>query len=177
MIFVKEVPVVRHKKKIYLLWILCLMVLWMSAATHTVLILENLTLSKTIFISRVYPGDEFTMRWMHSVELEPWEEIFRIDKKSEILLDRTRFKAFGAGVPSNAGNKAEIKDGYVVFSGINKKIPEITYGISNFAKHTFYFKNKEYKLYDMLENDTPVKIYTTQMHFLPYLMKKLITLR
>lgn len=149
----------------------------MSAATHPVLILENLPLSKTIFISRVYSGDEFTMKWMHSVELEPWEEIFRIDEKGEIVLDRTKFKAFGAGVPSKSGNKAEIKDGYVIFSGINKKIPEITYGISNFAKHTFYFRNNEYNLYEMVENDSPVKIYTTQIHFLPYLMKKLATLR
>ena len=153
------------------------MVLWLSTTTNTVLILENLPSSKTIFISRVYTGDEFTMRWMHSVELEPWEEVFRIDEKGEIMLDRTRFKAFGAGVPSKAGNKAVIKDGYVVYSGINRKIPEITYGISNFAKHTFYFKNKEYKLYDMVENDSPIKISTTQIHILPYLIKKMATLR
>ncbi len=43
---------------------------------------------------------EFTMRWIHSVELEPWEETFRIDDDLEIILDRTRFKAFGAGVPN-----------------------------------------------------------------------------
>jgi hypothetical protein len=171
------VPTLKHKKKIILLCILSIGVLGLSTTTNNVLILENLPSSKTIFISRVYTGDEFTMRWMHSVELEPWEEVFRIDEKSEVILDRTRFKAFGAGVPSKAGNKAVIKDGYVVYSGINKKIPEITYGISNFAKHTFYFKNNEYKLYEMVENDSPIKISTTQIHILPYLIKKLATLR
>ena len=167
----------KHKKKIMLLCILSIGVLWLSTTTNNVLILENFPSSKTIFISRVYNGDEFTMGWMHSVELEPWEEIFRIDEKGEIVLDRTRFKAFGAGVPSSTDNKATIKDGYVVYSGINKKIPEITYGISNFAKHTFYFKNNEYKLYEMVKNDSPIKIYTTQIHVLPYLIKKLATLR
>lgn len=166
-----------HKKKILLLILLSLGILWLNVATYPVLILEDLPLSKTLFISRVYPGDEFTIRWMHSVELTPWEEIFTIDEKGGIVLDRTRFKAFGAGVPEKAGSKTEVKDGYVIFSGINKKVPDITYGISNFAKHTFYFKNNEYKLYEMVQNDSPVKIHTTQIHILPYLMKKLATLR
>lgn len=167
----------RHKKKIILLLVLSIVLLWLSTTTHTVLILKNLPLSKTIFISKVYPGNEFTMRWMHSVELEPWEETFRISENGGIILDRTRFKAFGAGVPEKAGTKTEIKDGYVIFSGINKKIPEITYGISNYAKHTFYFKNKEYNLYKMVENDTPIKIYTSKIYILPYIMKKLATIR
>jgi hypothetical protein len=132
------------------------------------LILKNLSNNKIIFTEKIKPDDEFTMRWMHSVELQPWEEIFRISDKYHIILDRTRFKSFGAGVPDHAGNKTEIKDGYVVFSGINREMPDLRYGISDFAKHTFYFKNKNLKLYEILKNDEGIKIYTTSMKLIKY---------
>lgn len=137
-----------------------------------VLLLEDVKDHKTIFVKKVYPGNEFTMRWMHSVELQPWEEIFRIDKNYNIILDRTRFKSFGAGVPDYAGNKSEVKDGYVIFSGINKTINDLQYGVSDFAKHTFYFADKELKLYEHVEDGNPIKIYIERVNMLEYFIKK-----
>lgn len=133
-----------------------------------VLLLEDVKNHKIIFVKKVYVGNEFTMRWMHSVELQPWEEIFRIDKDYNIILDRTRFKSFGAGVPDYAGNKSEVKDGYVIFSGINKTINDLQYGVSDFAKHTFYFKDKEFKLYKHVEDGNPIKIYIESVNLLKY---------
>ncbi|MCT4563610.1 MAG: DUF1850 domain-containing protein [Maledivibacter sp.] len=137
-----------------------------------VLVLEDVQNNKTIFIVKVNPNDEFTMTWMHSVELQPWEEIFRIDDDYHVILDRTRFKSFGAGVPDYAGDKSEVKDGYVIFSGINKKMNDLQYGISDFAKHTFNFSDKELRLYEHIEDGNAIKIYTKPLNMLEYFIKK-----
>ncbi len=102
-------------------------------------------------------GDTFVMRWIHSVELEPWEEIFVIDDHYEIILDSTRFKAFGAGVPDSAGKRVETKDGFIAFKEINQKMPYLVYGISDIAQHTLFVNGKTYELYKTIPIDHGVE--------------------
>lgn len=100
----------------------------------------------------------FRIRWIHSVELEPWEEIFRIDADQNIFLDSTRFKAFGAGVPDSAGKRVDTSDGYINFLEINRPMPNLTYGISPIAKHTLIVGTVEYPLFELLPHDIGVQI-------------------
>jgi len=158
-------------KKIMFILILIFMSLFIFQ--KNTLIIKDLSKDSIIFLNKISPGDEFTMRWMHSVELQPWEEIFRIDQNHNIVLDRTRFKSFGAGVPDSAGNKTEIKNGYVIFSGIDRKMPDLKYGVSDFAKHTFLFKNKELKLYEIVENGNGIKFDSVQMRLFKYYFLKI----
>ena len=103
--------------KKYLLAILILLLLAITLIPIDCLLLEHYQTNEILFVFKVSPGDEFIMKWIHSVELTPWEEIFRIDENNEMILDRTRFQQFGAGVPDYAGTKTEIIDGYIIFSG------------------------------------------------------------
>lgn len=162
---------IKSKKLIILLLLISFIPLF--TINTNVLVVKCVETNELIFINKVKPSDEFSMKWMHSVELQPWEEIFRIDKDYNIILDRTRFKQFGAGVPNYAGNKTEIKDGYIIFSGINKKINKLPYGISDFAKHTFFFKDKKIKLYEKINDANSVNIYILQTNILNYIIKKL----
>ncbi|WP_320047393.1 DUF1850 domain-containing protein [uncultured Ilyobacter sp.] len=159
-------------KKIPIL-LLILLSLYTTLLLKKILTIKDLSKDSIIFIEEVNPSNEFTIKWMHSVELQPWEEIFKIDSKYNITLDRTRFKSFGAGVPDSAGNKTEIKNGYVIFSGINRKIPDLRYGVSDFAKHTFFFKNKELKLYKIVEDGNGIKIAIVEMSLFKYYFLKI----
>jgi hypothetical protein len=161
------------KKITFSIGILCILFLLLTYIQIPVLILENTQASGIVFIHKVSPGDTFTMHWMHSVELEPWEEIFRVDKDYGLLLDHTRFKAFGAGVPGDAGKKTMVKDGWIYFLEINQPMPNLTYGISPIAKHTFYFKDKAIKLYQQVPKDAPVKIYVQKTSLITYGIKKI----
>ncbi len=67
---------------------------------------------------------EFRIRWKHSVEKEEWEEMFELSEGS-ISLTGTRFKTFGAGVPSDTGDETYIKDGWVYMMGIDQNIGKI----------------------------------------------------
>ncbi|WP_319372082.1 DUF1850 domain-containing protein [uncultured Ilyobacter sp.] len=159
-------------KKIPIL-LLILLSLYTTLLLKKILIIKDLSKDSIIFIEEVNPGNEFTIKWMHSVELQPWEEIFKIDSEYNITLDRTRFKSFGAGVPDSEGNKTEIKNGYVIFSGIDRKIPDLRYGISDFAKHTFSFKNKELNLYKIVEDGNAIKIAIVEMSLFKYYFLKI----
>lgn len=168
---------IKIKKFIIIISILVILfILSLSLIKVQALIIENVKYNTPIFTEKIQPGDEFIIKWMHSVELQPWEEIFRIDNNYSIILDRTRFKQFGAGVPDYAGNKTEIKDGYIIFSGINKEMDTLPYGISDFAKHRFVFNDQEIKLYEVIEDGESINIYCQELSLLSYLRKKLLPL-
>ncbi|WP_245391681.1 DUF1850 domain-containing protein [Salinicola aestuarinus] len=65
-------------------------------------------------------GTQFTLRWMHSVEKEDWEEWFSVTDAGAIEITGTRFKTFGAGVPASAGTETHLADGWVVMTGIDR---------------------------------------------------------
>ncbi|WP_270180740.1 DUF1850 domain-containing protein [Alkalihalobacillus sp. CinArs1] len=68
-------------------------------------------------------ADTFSVRWDHSVEKEEWEEFFKVEG-SELIVTHTRFKTFGAGVPSHAGKKTYIKDGWVYMTGLDQSVDD-----------------------------------------------------
>jgi|SRR6056297_324433 len=159
------------KKYIFIVLIL----VFLSFVTSIpVLTLEHFQKDSVIMTFKVDEDDEFIVKWIHSVELTPWEEIFRIDSENKIILDRTRFQQFGAGVPDFAGKTVEIKDGYITYGEINQEIPLLPYGISDFAKHTFVFKNKEYELYKLVPDGDRINIYTERLNLIEYIYRKII---
>ncbi|KGP74180.1 DUF1850 domain-containing protein [Pontibacillus yanchengensis] len=85
---------------------------------------------------------DFSVRWKHSVEKEEWEEMFQV-KGTTIYIDSTRFKTFGAGVPSNAGNNTFIKNGWVYMTGISRKIgDELFIRTGKTTQHRFIYGNE-----------------------------------
>jgi hypothetical protein len=129
-----------------------------------ILTLEHYQTGDTVLFFTIEPGAEFTMKWIHSVELTPWEEIFRIDDEYNMVLDRTRFQNFGAGVPDAIGTETYIKDGYLTYGGIDQIMPLLPYGISDFAKHVFIFNEIEYNLYEMVPDGDRINIFTEKIN-------------
>lgn len=126
------------------------------------------TVSDEIYLSLPLKHEsEFSMRWIHSVELEPWEEFFTVNTAKQIVLDRTRFKAFGAGVPESAGKRVDTTDGYITFLDINQVMPTLIYGISPTAQHIFSYDNVDFPLYETVKADRGVEI-TVEQHSLFY---------
>jgi hypothetical protein len=138
-----------------------------------VLVLEHYQTGEILKVFIVSPGEEFTTRWIHSVELTPWEEVFVIGDNYQMILDRTRFKQFGAGVPDQAGTKTEIKDGYIIFSGINQEIQLLPLGISAFAQHTLIMDSHELLLYEIVPDGDRINFYTDRLTFGSFLISKL----
>ncbi|MBA7590594.1 hypothetical protein ES708_32721 [subsurface metagenome] len=56
-------------------------------------------------MQKVQPGDEFILKYTHSVTLTPVWEIFIIDKNYQIVLIETDFLDHGAGLPYTTFNE------------------------------------------------------------------------
>ncbi|MBB6453522.1 hypothetical protein HNQ94_001971 [Salirhabdus euzebyi] len=91
-------------------------------------------------------NETFSIRWVHSVEKEEWEEFFYVND-DEIFIQSTRFKTFGAGVPNNVGEDSYIKDGWVYMVDINRSIGEVfVVRTGKETKHRFILGEKEVEL-------------------------------
>lgn len=98
---------------------------------------------------------DFTLQWIHSVEKEEWLEFYERDGDS-LLLTETKFKTYGAGVPSD-GKIISSKDGYVHME-IGRLFNEMNLTVSQNAQTTIKTADKEIPLYDYVEDYEMVTI-------------------
>ncbi|MGM0379686.1 MAG: DUF1850 domain-containing protein [Bacillota bacterium] len=157
----------------YILILLIFIIISFYFIKIPVLTLKHFQKDKILYSVYINEKDEFLVKWIHSVELTPWEEIFRIGKNKEIILDRTRFKQFGAGVPDKANGKIIYKNGYIIYDNINRKISLIPYAISKLAKHTFIIKNKTIRLYKLVPDGDRINIYIEKINIFKYINRKI----
>ncbi len=100
---------------------------WLSQAVDCLVVRQIDTPGSPVRrVAVLAPGDTFHVAWRHSVEREAWIETFKnIDHG--LWLTQTRFKTFGAGVPAHGGRRTRLVDGWVVMSGIDRAVPDLTY--------------------------------------------------
>jgi len=102
-----------------------------------------------IFKQKGQPGDEFILKYTHSVALTPVWEIFIIDKDYQIVLIETDFLDHGAGLPyATFDNEIFVKEeGRFKIKNMYRIIPTpIYYRIGAIRENYFYFKDKEINL-------------------------------
>lgn len=56
-------------------------------------------------------GQAITMRYIHSVDLSPVFEVFRVDEDDGLVLEKTYFRMFGAGMGHWPGHGQLVGDG------------------------------------------------------------------
>lgn len=102
-------------------------------------------------------ADSFELHWNHSIEKEEWYEIYEIDGRN-LILTKTYFKTFGAGVPHLSEEKPEFtEDGFVGFT-INDEYPEIYMNVSENVKTRVVQNDEIHRLYEIFDTNTSVEI-------------------
>ena len=127
------------------------------------IVLENLDTQQIIYAQPMKPEDELTIGWVHSVEQLPWEEVFRIEA-GKLYMDPTRFKSFGAGVPSATAGKSKMEDGWIVYYDLHQLMPELTYSISKRGRHVLTYRRQTIALYEALPDTTPVRVSARELN-------------
>lgn len=97
----------------------------------------------------------FELGWIHSVEKEPWFESYERDGHN-LYLKTTKFKTFGAGVPSSK-DVIEAEDGFVHMA-VNEKMDEVRLAVSKNVRTTLYTENSEIPLYELVDDYETVVI-------------------
>lgn len=78
----------------------------------------------------------FGIRFLHSVALSPVEEWFRLEKGA-IVLEKTVYQDFGAGLPHapGPGQTMTCQNGHLVMSGYHRRLPTFDVRVGRVANH------------------------------------------
>jgi hypothetical protein len=99
---------------------------------HALEVRESGGEGRVVFLSRVTPGDTFTLSFTHSVEKSAVTDYFRIDDGHRIILYQTEFGSLNTGLPAvvSEGEVFERTDGGFRLSGLGRVLPEIRLQVS-----------------------------------------------
>ena len=131
-----------------LLIVIIIIIILFSIPVYT-LELRSFPDGEVIYEQKIYTGDEFILKYTHSVALTPVWEIFIIDKDYQIVLIETDFLDHGAGLPyTTFENEIFVEEeGRFKIKNMHRIIPTpIYYRIGAVRENIFYFKGEEINL-------------------------------
>lgn len=118
-------------------------------------IFPKLIINKKVFNIR---SREFVISYIHSVNKGKVRDYYIIKNKN-IILSKTRFVSYGAGIPEpENGQKFIIMDDYAEISDINKKIDDLYLFVGTIANHKIEIDESEIELKKIFKPQTSIKI-------------------
>ena len=112
----------------------------------------QITAAKTgmpLFCTRMAEGEEFILSFTHSVNKRPVYDTIRIED-DHLLIVKTRFDSFGAGMPETARLG---EDGRLELI-VNRPVSEITFFVGWVANHTLESRGKKVGFLSLAEPGT-----------------------
>jgi len=95
----------RHSYRLWVPGLLLLLFTWYALPAAALehksppqLVVSDFSTHEIIAVLPVEAGDKFTIRYIHSVDKTPIFEEFRLDLKQGLVLEKTWFTMFGAGL-------------------------------------------------------------------------------
>ena len=107
---------------------------------------------RVVFCSRVKPGEEFVLSFVHSVNRRPVYDTLRTEA-DHLVIVKSRFDSFGAGMPESTTSEGTLtvaRDGWLEWV-VNRPVPDVTVRVGRVADHTLHLKGREIRLSDLSE--------------------------
>lgn len=104
-------------------------------------------------------GGGFALSHRHSVANLPWVEWFRVDRGDVMVLVRTRYGAFGAGLPSgDEGGTVSLEDGWIEIDGMRREFASFALSPASFTEHRLAIGRRAWALWPVVAGRTPVTV-------------------
>lgn len=115
---------------------------------------------KILYSTAVEPGCEFCMKYIHSVNKSPVEDIFEILDDNSIMLKKTIFRSFGAGVPYELedGQVLDVGDDRMKIDNIDREIDSYLLRIGTIAEHTLYINGQGIRMDSLASPQRTVRL-------------------
>ncbi|MEI8172538.1 MAG: DUF1850 domain-containing protein [Deltaproteobacteria bacterium] len=145
-----------------------------------VLQIDVLREERPVFVRIVRPGNEFALGYIHSVELSPVWDYFRVDDSYRMILYDTAIRSFNTGLPSTLTGEERLhweRDGFRI-SGMNRVLPVIDLWVHERTDNTLKVGGiiDPLKLYSLAGN-TLLRISIRKTNLGSYLYLKAYTTR
>lgn len=138
------------------------------------LILNSVKNDKIDMILKI-PKKEFIISYIHSVNKSKIRDYYNINKDKDIVLEKTRFVSYGAGVPEpKEGQTFLITDDYMEIDNINMIIKDLYLSIGTSANHSLMIDDKIFELNKTFNPQTIIKIEYKNVNLF-YYIKSYIT--
>jgi hypothetical protein len=99
----------------------------------------------------------FELSHRHSVAKLPWIEQFHVGPGDVMVLYRTRYGAFGAGLPSgDEGGTVSLEDGWIMIDGMDREFRSVALSPSSFTEHRLAVGSRAWALWPLVAGRTPV---------------------
>ncbi len=110
---------------------------------HNVLVVKTVKQEKTVLCARMARNEEWAVSYVHSVNKRPVYDYLQIEGK-EIRILRSRYDAFGAGMPETTSPEKPLRigpDGWLEYT-VNRLVPEVTIFVGRVAAHELHLKGR-----------------------------------
>lgn len=98
-------------------------------------------------------GEEFSLRYLHSVHQTPVKEIFQVSSKGELILVATEFSSFGVGTPFlPEEGELTVINGSLLLKGLDRSFSELSLRPLAFTEHQLLHRSTVYLLTDYIES-------------------------
>lgn len=122
------------------------------------LVLNSVKNNKVNFIFNI-DKKEFLISYTHSVNKGRIRDYYIINDNNDIVLDKTRFVSYGAGMSDPQGDEnIIITDDYIEINNINKVIKDLYLFVGVVADHRIEFDEKEIELNTLFKPQINIKI-------------------
>lgn len=133
------------------------------------LVLNSVKNNKINMILKI-DNKQFVISYTHSVNKGRVRDFYFIDKNGNIVLDKTRFVSYGAGIAEPEKNEnIVITDDYIEINNINRIIKNFYLFIGVVANHTIIIDDKIIELDKFFEPQTNIKIEYKKLSILDYI--------
>ncbi len=111
---------------------------------QAVLVVRTVKPEKTVLCARMIDGEEWMISYTHSVNRRPVYDFLRIEGNG-LRIVRSRFDAFGAGIPETSTPDNPLRvgaDGWLEYT-VNRRVPDVTIFVGRVAGHVLHLKGRE----------------------------------
>lgn len=123
---------------------------------------------KTVYSASAVNG--FVISYTHSVNKGRVHDFYTVEKDG-LLLDKTIFVSYGAGIPEPGETPGAVftvkEDGYEI-SGLNRRMKELVMAVGVIAEHSISWGSEEHFLKDWFPAQTRLIIKTENVNLITY---------
>jgi hypothetical protein len=109
---------------------------------------------RVVYLQRVFPGEQFSTGYVHSVELSPVREFYRLDQDYRMILTQTTFRSSNVGLPYAAFGREIFHteaDGFRI-TNMHRVIPRLLIWADRSYQNRLQLKDQDLALYDFAGN-------------------------